>query len=110
MPISTSFVDVMHSILPAFVKRLQNEIDGLQQKIQDHNQTLNQLQVQQPTYTSPDSFTSYNPNSWYNVFTSLREALQHLADQVLQVRRVLEEVLQAMKNVSPETPLLHLQC
>lgn len=67
-----------------------------------HNHTLSQLQAQQPQATNPGAFAEYNPNSWQNVFASLRDALHQLADQVMQVRRVLEEVLESMRNVSVE--------
>jgi len=83
-----------------FVQTLRSEITSLQQQIENHNRTLSQLQSQQPQATQYNPLVDYNPNSWQSVFATLREALHHLADQVMQVRKVLEEVLESMKHVS----------
>ncbi|KAK9894543.1 hypothetical protein P389DRAFT_97911 [Cystobasidium minutum MCA 4210] len=81
-----------------FVETLRDEINKLQAQIETHNQTLSQLQSQQPQAFSQTLYGDYNPQSWQNVFAGLREALQQLADQVMAVRQVLEEVLQSMKS------------
>jgi uncharacterized protein YukE len=86
-----SFTELAHS--------LQEEVAILQSQIEQHNSTLARLQAKPEHGGVFDASADASP-SWQNAFTSLHEALAQLTDQVMHVRRTLEDILETLKPVS----------
>lgn len=94
---------------------LRAEIERLQGSIEEHALalvTLQDQQRQQPVNTQPAyayqtrSGAQPEQQAWQAEFLSLREALAQLSDQVAEVKKVLEEVLDSLRS-SPVHPKDH---
>lgn len=98
--------------LADLVQALKAEIERLQGSIEEHAVALVTLQDQQatsshahqqerPVYARhPEDQNQGYGQSWHAEFLSLRDALGHLTEQVAEVKKVLEEVLDSLRQQS----------